>query len=803
MVQDLRFALRSLRKNPGFTLAAVVALALGMGATAAVFSVINGVLLRPLAYSDADALVVVLHHGSDPVAPANFLDWRRQVHSFAGMEAAEYWTPTLAGVGQTERLPALRVTAGMFSLLGAKPLLGRTFVAGEDEAGRDRVVVLSYGVWSERFGGDQGVLGRAILLDGKPFTVIGVMPRGFRFAPFWATKAQMWAPLVLASRASDRGGESLRVFARLRPGGSLVQARSEVAVVTARLERAYAGTNQDVRVLPLKEKVVGDVRPALLLLLSAVAFLLLIACANVSHLLLARTAARRREIAVRRALGARRFHLLRQFLTENLLLAGIAGTFGLLLADLAVRALPAIAPGILPRLDAVRVDWRVCALTALAALLTAALLAILSALESPALGESLKQGGHGATGGRGSARLRGWLVASEFALALMLLAAAGLMLRSFVALVDLDPGFNPHHVLSFVVSVNGTREASPAPRIAFYQQLLQQLQAVPGVTAAGAVNHMPLTGDLWRMPVYIEGRPLPAPSTTLRAVYRVVLPGYFRAMQLPLLRGRDIAGSDTLDQPAIAVINQRLAQVAWPGEDPIGKRLTLDAPASAPRWITVAGVVKDARQDNWAAAPQPEIYLPLLQDTMYLGAGEHVASMTFVVRASGDAAALAPSVVAQVRALDKNVPVSQVITLEDAITDANARPRLLLWLLGSFSSIALLLAALGIYAVVSYSVSRRTREIGVRLALGASRREVGRLMVREGMLLAGAGCSAGMLSSLLLARFLGRLLYGVGPADPLTFVVTPLLLLAVALLANIIPARRAMRLDPMLALRQE
>jgi putative ABC transport system permease protein len=799
--QDLRYGTRALLRTPGFTLLAVLTLALGIGANTAIFSVVNAVLLNPLAYRDPDRLVTLLHYGSSPVAPANYIDWRDQSHSFEAMGAAEYWSPNLTGVDSPEHLTGLRLTQSIFPMLGIAPLMGRTFIAGEDRKGAEHEVVLGYRLWQRRFNGDPQVLGKLIQLNGESFTIVGVMPAEFKFAPFWAARAELWVPLEFGDRIHQRGGNSLRVFARMKRGVPLTAARAEIAAVTGRLELQYPGTNRHVVVTPLKENVVGKVETPLLIVLCGVGFVLLIACANVAHMLLARTSDRQREIAVRTALGAGRGRVITQFLTENLLLAAMGASAGLLLAMWGVKALVALSPADIPRVDTVAMDARVILFLLVTTVLTAALFGLAPAMQATAgnLSGALKEGGRGGSDGVRRNRLRSFLVASEFALAFMLLIGAGLMIRSFLALQSVNPGFDPHHVLSMVVSVAGSQEAPEGLRELFYRQLLRQVRNVPGVESAGAINHLPLAGDLWGWNFTIDGRPQPRPGEEPMAVYRVAMPGYFEAMRLPLLRGRAIAASDDAGAPGVVVINQRAANQYWPGEDPIGKRLVMESGT-----YTIIGVSANAKQEDWAENPQPEIYLAALQNRDFLGgADSHIAYITLVMRTAGNPAGMASAVKQTVWSMDRNLPISQVLTMDRAVADATAEPRFLALLLGVFAAVALVLAAVGIYGVMSYAISRRTHEIGIRISLGATRADVLRMVLMQGIVQALTGSLVGVAGALLLARLMAKMLYGVRPNDPVTFGVVTLVLGVAALLAICVPARRAMRIEPIVALRQE
>ena len=807
--QDAHYALRSMRRTPGFALAAVLALALGIGANVAIFTVVNAVLLRPLPYKDSDRLVVVLHDGSNPVAVANYIDWKAQQTVFESMAAADYWTPNLLGVDPPEHIWALKVTADMFPMLGVEPLLGRAFVAGEDAEGHEYEVVLSYRLWQRRFGGDRNVLGQTVTLDGKKYNIVGVMPPDFRFAPFWATKAELWAPNVLGPRLHNRGGNSLRVFARLKDGVTLEQARAQMSTITGRLEQQYPGTNRDVQVMSLKERVVGEVRPALMILLGAVAFVLLIACANVAHMLLARTAARQREIAVRVALGASRSRVIRQFLTESLFLALTGAAAGLGIALAGIRALVALSPEELPRVDTVAIDSRVLLFLTGITALTVVLFGIAPAMHGYVLDlvNTLKDGGRGATLSKN--RLRSFLIASEFALALALLVGAGLMVRSFVALQSIDPGFRPQGVLSMVVSVAGTAEAEPVRRAVFYRELLDKVRTIPGVAAAGAINHLPLAGDLWGWSFAIEGRPPAKPGDAPNAVYRIVTPGYFQSMQIPILRGRDISPADSAGSPGVVIINEQAAKRFWPGEDPVGKRISFVTSLSEngvngpPNWLTVIGIARNAKQGDWATQPYPETYIAAFQSRDFL-TNAHMDYITLVVRSSGaDAGELTKDVKSAVWSFDRNLPISQVATMNEVVAEATATPRFESVLLGSFAAVALLLAAIGIYGVMSYVVSRRTNEIGIRMSLGASRSSVLALVLKDGMILALVGAACGLVISFTLGRFMSKVLYAVKPNDPLTYLIVVPALLAVALAATLLPARRATRIDPMIALRHD
>jgi putative ABC transport system permease protein len=698
------------------------------------------------------------------------------------------------------------MTADVLPMLGVAPAKGRVFSAAEEQDGSDHVAVISHRLWQRRFGGDPSVVGRTLSLNGEPYAVVGVMPEGFRFAPFWATRSELWAPLSLGPRAASRNGSSLRVFARRKPDVGLDQARAEMAAITGALEREFPGTNRDVSVLPLKEKVVGDIRPALLVLLGAVGLVLLISCANVAHLLLARGAARQREVAGRAALGASRGRILRQMLTESLVLSLAGAALGVGLASLGLQWLLAMAPASIPRLQDVSLDARVLLATLGIALLTGVAFGIVPAFESAApRQEALREDARSGTG-RGHARLRRLFVASEVALALVLMVGAGLLMRSFLALRAVDPGFDPRHVLTMVVSVGGTRESAPERRGVFYRELLERVSAVPGVRAVSAINHLPLAGDIWGVPYAVEGRPEPRPGESPMATYRVVFPGYFRVMGIPILRGRDVASQDDLGAPGVVVVNQFLASHQWPGEDAVGKRIRLDdSPGGeGALTLTVIGVVKDSVQSDWRGEPADEIYLPWLQNRPYLeNPRPMVAYTTLVARADGDPAALFPALRVAIASLDPALPVSDVITMERVVADANADSRFQMLLLGLFAAVATVLASTGIYAVMSYAVSRRTREIGVRMAFGAGARQVLRLVIGEAMGVALVGALAGIVGAFFATRLMAGILYGVGPSDPATYASVALLLLAVSLLASYLPARRALGVSPLTALRQD
>jgi predicted permease len=804
-IQDLRYAAQNMLRTPGFNLIAILVLALGIGANSAIFSIVNAVLLRPLAYKDSDRLVTLLHRGTGPVSPGNYVDWKAQSQSFEDVGAAEYWTPNLTGTDTPEKLYALRLTQNIFPILGVPPMLGRTFSPGEDRTGNDQVAVLGYKLWQRRFGGDSKIVGQAILLNGVPHTVVGVMPPDFQFAPFWATRAELWVPLPLAERATSRGGNSLRIFARLKPGVSVESARAEIATVTAHLEQQYPGTNREVRVTPLKENVIGKVETPLLVLMGAVGLVLLIACANVAHMLLARAAARQKEIAVRSALGAGGWRLIRQFLAEGLLLSACGAIAGIGVSFAAVRGLVAIAPASIPRLNSVTIDPSVVLFCLLITFVTGVAFSLAPAMHAKTLelSSALKETARGSGGSVRLGKMRDLLTTSEIALAFMLLIGAGLLVRSFTLLRNSDPGFDPAGVASMIVSVEGTQHAGEGRRESFYRRAVEQLQRVPGVQSASAINHLPLAGDLWGWPFEIEGRPTPRPGEAPIAVYRIVMPGYFQTMRLPIVRGREIQLTDDGRAPGVVVVSEAAAQRCWPGEDPIGKRISFGGGDTAARnWLTVVGVAKDAKQYDWAAESGPEIYLAALQNREFLTAGRG-GYITLVARTAQDPAHVIPAMKEAVWSLDRNVPISQVLTMSEAVDTATAQPRFEVSLLGLFAGAALLLAAIGIHALMSFAVARRTQEIGVRISLGATQGDVSGMILRQGMKLALAGCVAGGIGSLLLSRLMEGMLYGVRPADPLTFVVGALVLNTSAFLAAYLPARRAARIDPIIALRNE
>jgi putative ABC transport system permease protein len=796
--QDFKYGLRMMRRGPGFAAVAVLTLALGIGANTAIFSVVNAVLLRPLPYRDPARLVTVLHDGWKPVAPANFLDWREQSGSFESIAAAQLWSLTMTGRERPEQLEVLQTSAEMFQVLGVDAALGRTFAAGEDQPGREHVVVLSHGFWQRRFGGGTDVVGRQVMLDGEPYTVVGVMPPDFQFAPFWATHAEAWVPLNLGRRVGDRRGQSLRVFARLKDGVTLGQARAEMETINRRLAEQYPRENEGLTasVDPLHEKVVGKSRPALLIILGAVGFVLLMACANVANLMLTKSALRQREIAVRIALGAGRWRVVRQLLTESLILSFAGGAAGLLLAAWSNKALASLGPETLPRVRTASLDAGVLLFTLGLSVCVGLLFGLAPALHSTKtdLTESLKSRAQGSARGRRHERVRQLLVVGEVAVSLVLLVGGGLMMRSFLRLTSVDPGFDPRGVTTATVRLAGPRYASDEQRAAFFQRLTTQLSSLPGVRSASAVNHLPLGGDVWTFGYTVEGRPAPPDSERPSAVYRVVRPEYFRTMGAALLQGRDFTERDDASAPGVVVVNEALARRQWPGEEPLGKRMTVNGEGARPR--EVVGVVRDLKQGEWASVPQPEMYLPHLQ-------AASPRSMTLVIRASSDATEIGPWVRREVWALDSELPVSRVASMEEVASESVGQQRFNTLLIGLFAATALLLAAVGVYGVMSHAVAQRTHEIGVRVALGARGHDILRLIIGQGLALTLTGLAVGLAGALALMRVLDSLLYEVSVTDPLIFGGVAAALTLTALLACYIPARRATKVDPMVALRHD
>ncbi|HWP42569.1 MAG TPA: ABC transporter permease [Blastocatellia bacterium] len=795
--QDLRYGARMLVKNPGFTVVAVIMLALGIGANTAIFSVVNAVLLRPLDYEDPDRLVTVLENNWQKgwtrfaVAPGNFAAWREQNQVFEQMAAFTGSSFTLVGEGEPEQLPGTRASANLFALLGVKPALGRDFLPEEDHPGGERVVIVSHRLWQRRFGADPGLVGKPLTLNGQSYTVVGVMPAGFLFPN---PRTELWVPVAFsAGDLGNRGGHDYVAIARLKPGVTLEQAQTEMSAIAARLEEQYPETNAawGARVTLLVEEVVGDVRPALLALVCAVAFVLLIACANVANLLLARAAARQKEVAIRAALGSSRSRLLRQLLTESVLLSLLGGAFGMLLAAWGVDALVSLGPANIPRLSQVGIDGRVLGFAFLISLATGIIFGLAPALQASQtdLSESLKEGGRSSSAGAGSQRLRRLLVVAEVALALALLVGAGLMIKSFVRLSEVETGFDSQNVLTAQITLPQSRYDDRQQQAAFFRQVLARIEALPGVESVGAASPLPFTGD--RLYSFIvEGHPT---DNVPSANYYAVSPDYFVTMGIPLLKGRFFTEADMAESPRVAIINETMARRYFPDEDPIGKRMNITNGPEVMREIV--GVVGDVKQYGLDTQSPAQMYEPYLQRP-YPG-------MTLVVRAASEPAGLIDAVRREVLAVDKEQPIARAQTMEEIIAKSVAPRRFSVILLAAFAAVALTLAAVGIYGVMSYLISQRTHEIGVRMALGAGRRDVLRLVVGQGMRLALLGVGIGLLAAFALTRLMESLLFGVSATDPLTYIVVALLLATSALLACYVPARRATKVDPLLALRYE
>jgi predicted permease len=801
--QDLRYGLRMLMRSPGFTIVAVVALALGIGANSAIFSVVNTVLLRPLPYKNPDALMTVWEEAThlgfpyNTPSPANFIDWREQNTVFEGMAALAQRSFNLTGAGEPERFDGRKVSANLFSILGVEPLLGRTFLPEEDKPG-SRVVILSYGVWQRRFGGDTGIIGRALTLNGEPYTVVGVMPATVDLPSMDNWHDQLWVPIALtAEEAASRGNHYLEVIARTKPGVTRQQAQAEMTTIAARLEKQYPeeNTRVGIRVRQLHEQLVGDIKPALLVLLGAVAFVLLIACANVANLLLARAAVRQKEIALRLALGASRSRLTRQFLTESVLLAGLGGLVGLLFAYIGLNVLKTFIPPSISQAQAINMDAKVLIFTGLISLVTGLIFGLAPATQASNFGlsETLKEGGRDSSAGSRGNRIRGVLVVSEVAVSFLLLIGAGLLINSFLHLRKLDPGYRADHLLTMKVALPETKYPDKERRAPFFRELIRRVQTLPGVESVAVASNLPLTYSGDSMPIGVEGRPDPPPDQSPDVVLRVVSPGYFHTMGIPLAQGRDISEKDTPDAVRVVVISEKTARYFWPGQNPIGKRLKPGSTTSDSPWREVVGIVKDVRQNDFVAEPKMQMYMAHEQVGSF-------AANALVVRTQVDPLSLGTAVRKVVWEIDKDQPVSDIRSMEEIVSRAVARQRFSTMLLGIFATLALVLAAVGIYGVMSYSVAQRTREIGIRMALGAQRSDVLKMTVGQGLRLVIMGVAIGLAAAFVLTRVMASLLFGVSATDPITFIIISLVLMAVALIASYIPALRATKVDPMVAL---
>ncbi len=811
--QDLRHGLRMLARSPGFTAVAVLTLALGIGATTAIFSVIDAVLLRPLPYSEPDRLMMVwgklagigLPRDQLAVSVPEFMDFQAMNQVFEGMAAFTGSSFNLALEGSPERIQGASVSASLFPLLRVQPVWGRTFRPEEDQPGRDNVVLLSRGLWQRRFGSDPSLIGKTLTLSGRVYSVIGILPRDFQLPE----QAEIWKPIAFdAADLSEnrRADHFLTVVARLKPGVTLAQARANMEVIARRLQQTNPAqypprSGWGIRLTPLLEEMVQDTRPALLMLVGAVALLLVIACANVANLLLARASARQREIAIRAALGAGRGRLVRQLLTESCLLGLLGGALGLLLALWGGDLLVKLGPENLPRLKDVTIDGRTLGFTLLISLGANCLFGLAPAWQACGGQRSaqLKEGSRAATASPRGARLRGLVVVSQISLSLVLLAGAGLLIKSFVRLLEVDPGFNPNHVVTMRINLPYLKYPEPRQAQAFFRQLLERVETFPGVEHASVVSHLPLDSVGWSGTFTVEGQVTDPAKGGPEADRRPSSTDYFRAMGIPLLRGRFFARRDeTEDAPKVAIVDETLAETFWRGQDPLGKRLKLGGVDSSRPWMSVVGVVRHVRHQGLEAQSRFQMYWPYPQQLP-------ARTMSLVIRArSGvDPRSLARAAQNAVLALDKEQPVFAIRTMEEVVARSVAQRRLSMLLVVIFALVAVTLATVGIYGVMSYSIARRTHEIGIRVALGARAPDVLALIARQALALVALGVAAGLAGTLVASRWLSALLFQVAPGDPWVLAAAALLLAAVALAASYLPARRALRVDPLAALRYE
>lgn len=807
--QDLRYGYRMLLTTPSFTAVIVIALALGIGATTTIFSVVNAVLLRPLPFKDPERILTLWDQARGGrelgFTGPEFFDLRDQNRVFENLAAYQTDRANLTVSNEPERIAITRSSADLFPVLGVQPEIGRTFSAEEDRHGADNVVVLSYSLWQRRFASDRGIIGQRVTLDGIIRTIVGVMPRDFQFPD---REAELWVPLGLDPANLDPGDRSFNLVARLRRGVTEERAKVEMNSIASSLQQEYpkkysarANLTSGINLVPLHEWIVGDVRLPLLILFAAGGFVLLIVCANVANMLLARAETRQKEIAIRTALGAGRARLIRQLLTESLLLALIGGGLGLFLALWGIDALLAVAPQSISHVGATSLDSRLVGFTLLVSLGTGVVFGLAPALYGLRTGitEMLKGESRGATADREQRRMRNTLVVSEIALALLLLMSAGLMINSFLRLQQVNPGFDPQRVLTMRISLPESQYPESRQVTAFYRQLLERLRSVPGIQSVGTVTRLPLSGQNSDASFDIEGRPQMPSEVDFNSDYRFVSPDYFKAIGMRLLKGRYFTAADDEHAPGVVIINESMARRYWPGEDPIGKRISDGLPQSL--WLTIIGVVEDVKHHGLNNPTRAERYLPDAQmNYSHLGVWR---ARTIVVRTASDPLGVIGAVKEEVRSLDNDLPVSNVKTMEQVISTSLERPRFTMLLLVIFSGVALILAAIGIYGVMSYSVIRRTHELGIRMALGAQPKDILKLVVRQGFAMVITGVAIGLIGAFVVTRVLSSLLYGVSTTDPMTFAAVVLLLMTVALLACYVPARRATKVDPIEVLRYE
>jgi len=805
--QDLRISIRRISKDRGFTIIALIALALGIGANTAIFSVVNSVLIRPLPYKDPDRLVMLWERNQDLnrdwmlFSTSDYMDYLHQNQAFEQLAAVERTDFNLTETGEPERIQGARVSASLFPMLGVTVMRGRYFTGEEEQPGRDSVVIVTHNLWQRQFGSDPNLVGKALRLNGQSYDVIGILPPNFHLSPFPpnfpipALETEIYTPLALENQELTRIGNRLFMVGRLKPDISLQQAQAMAGSIAHGIEEQSPQTNAGTGVflITVPEQAIGDMKRALLLLLGAVGFVLLIACANVTNLLLARAAVRNKEMALRTALGASRGRLLRQLLTESIVLAVVGGMLGLLLAYVGVRVITAINSGNIPRAQEIGIDWKVLAFTLTVSLMTGIIFGLVPGIKSsrPDLNEALKEGGKGSVAASGRRPIVNALVICQMALALTLLIGAGLMIKSLHKLQGIPTGFNPANLLTMQVTLPPTRYPQPPSQMEFFRQSIEQIETLPGVESVATVNFLPLGGADGGVFITIEGRPVPEPKDVPSVSFRAISRNYFRTMGIPLVAGHDFTDEDIAKSRIL--INDTLAQRYFPNEDPIGKRLKMTRPEQQGAFLRIIGVVSDIKQFGLQEDERATLYLPYLAQP----------NMTLVVRTSRNPTSLVSAIRSRIQLVDSEQPIYDIRTMEDRVSDETARPNFRTTLLSIFAAIALLLSAVGIYGVLAYLITQRTHEIGIRMALGAREGDIIAMVMKHGMFYTAIGLVLGLAAAFVLMRLLSTFLYNVSTTDPVIFLVSPFLLAVVALVAIFLPARKATKVDPMVALRYQ